>query len=194
MASHLSELIKNGMAQAGLDRKRLVRVLGYRNQNKGLGRLDAWLAGNDLPDGRDQIERLAVALNVETSLIATAIQTDIEAMKSLANAERRRNPNYRVTFRAVPGFYVTHELPGDLTLDEALRQAKNFFNGNVRFAVNTPDNTTYWCNREGEVESVTEGREPLMIVGGKPLRVVIGRDLDNVEGLAGNSLEKSEKE
>jgi len=175
MASHLSELIKNGMAQAGLDRDKLVRALGYRNQTKGLRRLDAWLAGDDLPDSKEQIERLAEALNVETRQIAAAIQADIEAMKSLANEERRRNPNYRVTIRAVPGFYLSHELPGTLPIEEALRQAQELGKGLLRFALNTPENKTYWCNAKGEVKSVTEGKEPFMSVGGKAFRLVLGK-------------------
>lgn len=78
--------------------------------------------------------------------------------------------------RLIPAFYDTHTLPGSLSIDEALEQAHALAKGGCRFALNTPDNMTYWCKEDGDIEAISDGQEPYMSVGGQSFRLTVGDD------------------
>ncbi len=169
MATLLSSLLRNAMITSRMDRKELVQAMGYSNLTKGLRRLDAWLSGDEMPT-LEQVEVLSNTLHRSQTEILQAIAKDREAMKDAERQARRENPNYRVSIRAIPGVIATFELPGTMSIEQAIQIAKERAHGLCRFAVNTPENQTYWCSAEGRLEALTDGAEPTMRVGGKPFR------------------------
>ncbi len=169
MTSHFSELIRDGMKKVDLDRKALIQTMGYRNRNKGFRRIDAWLSGQEFPN-RELIEKLSTVLKVDSKQIIEAIKLDIHEMKIKAKEKRKRNLNYRLTIRAIPGFYISREISGSLTIDEAIQEAMKYSKGKCRFTLNTTENKTYWCSATGKIESISDGGEPYMTVGGRPFR------------------------
>jgi hypothetical protein len=166
MGSNLSTLLKLAMAKASLNRLQAVQKLGYINISKGLRRLDAWLSGCGVPSSKDQVMRIVAAFGLAEADIHTAMVQDAEDERRRRKELRGRDPDFHVTVRAIPGFYLTYRLPGSLSLDEALRQAHGLAGGRSKFTLNTTENKTYWCDDAGHIYS-EGGIEPCMSIKGK---------------------------
>ena len=72
-ASHypVSQLISRIIVDSGLSRTQFVQALGYRNVQKGLRRLDAWM---DHGEGQDRIiNQIAAAYPSQSDLLETAL-------------------------------------------------------------------------------------------------------------------------
>jgi len=176
MEFRLCDLLRNALKDFSITRKDLVLRMGYRNTSKGLRRLDSWLQRLSLPNSVDQVSRLAKALEMDEEDVISAIDNDRELLQQMKNMERAKNPNYRVTVRLMPAFYVTHDLQGSLPIDEALKEAHKLAKGRFQFALNNAKNETYWCDANGHVTSVSNGREPYMKIGGYSFRLVPGEE------------------
>ena len=176
MGSNFPSLLQEAMAKGMLDRRQAVQLLGYRNTNKGLRNLEAWLSGSRAQISKDHIQRIAGAFDLSEADLLAAINQDAEAEVQRRKELRRHDPHYRVTVRLMAAFYLTHKVPGSLSMDEALRQAHGLAEGRFRFAINTPEDQTYFCDESGRIESVTAGNEPYILVKNRPLRLVSTRE------------------
>ena len=72
MDSHLSQFIRQGLKQTGLNQTQFVRAMGYQNTAKGHRRLTAWLRGDETPN-EVQVRRIAEALDVSPEAVFKVI-------------------------------------------------------------------------------------------------------------------------
>jgi hypothetical protein len=78
-------MLKKAMLELGLDRRKAVERMGYRNITKGYRRLDAWLEGKDVPSSKEQVKVLAQALGLDEAKVIEAIKSDSKVV-----SDRRR--------------------------------------------------------------------------------------------------------
>jgi hypothetical protein len=81
--SPAATLIRNRCLELGLNKARLVRLAGYKNEAKGIRRLESLIAG-DLETTRRLIQGLPAALNLPTDFISGVVEQtrqQIAAMK-----------------------------------------------------------------------------------------------------------------
>jgi hypothetical protein len=81
--SPAATLIRNRCLELGLNKARLVRLAGYKNEAKGICRLESLIAG-DLEPTRRLIQGLPAALNLPTDVISGVVEKtrqQIAAMK-----------------------------------------------------------------------------------------------------------------
>jgi hypothetical protein len=170
---HLPAVIQRWLQREHVKPRELVRRMGYRNEAKGLRRLQSWLRGEALPTG-DQPHRLGRALGLSDQELEQLLQHDASAMLNEARRRRGKDPRYYLTTRYFAGFYATAALEPWLDLEQALQQARdNSREKHLRCCLDTPENRQYWIGKDGEIEHVTEGRQPVMCVGGQRFRVVM---------------------
>src|SRR4029077_6584760 len=79
-------LIRNRCLELGLNKARLVRLAGYKNEAKGIRRLNSLIAG-DLETTRWLIQKLPAALNLSTDVISGALE---QTRKKIAPMKRRK--------------------------------------------------------------------------------------------------------
>ncbi len=153
--------------------RELVQRMGYRNETKGLRRLQSWLRGEALTVG-DQPGRLSLALGLSALALEELLQHDARAMLDEARQRRGQDPRYYLTTRYFAGFYGTAKLEPGVDLEQALRHARDSARERrLRCCLDTPENRQYWIGADDEIEHVTEGRQPVMRVGGQRFRVVM---------------------
>ena len=71
--SPAATLIRSRCLELGLNKARLVRLAGYKNEAKGIRRLNSLIAG-DLKTARWLIQGLPAALNLPTNVISGAVE------------------------------------------------------------------------------------------------------------------------
>ncbi len=158
----LPGLIRDAIRQGS--RKKIVKAMGYKNQTKGLRRLDSWLAGEALPRG-DQVMRLAQAIGIDSKEIDRIITADKNASIEAVKAKRAQDLNYYFSIRYLPAFYKRTTLPVQANEEDALKtaldQAKRV---GFRCCLNTPTSKCFWISADGRLEHVSEGSPPSMAI------------------------------
>jgi hypothetical protein len=84
--SPAATIIRNRCLELGLNKARLVRLAGYKNEAKGIRRLNSLVAG-DLETTRRLIQGLPAALNLPTNVISKAVE---QTRQQIAVMKRRR--------------------------------------------------------------------------------------------------------
>jgi len=163
---HLQQKIQNLMKERGIERVKLPELLGYKNSNKGLRRLDAWMAGSELPKGR-QRELLAVFLDLSLLELDQLLQLDQQELGKRRRENRAQDPHYYLIVRLMAAFYQTQQLPAGTTRKQAISMTrKRAMEWNKLCALNTPSNQTLWFDQKGKVYAISE-RGPSMRIGGQ---------------------------
>src|SRR4029077_10630074 len=75
-------LIRNRCLELGLNKARLVRLAGYKNEAKGIRRLNSLIAG-DLETTRWLIQKLPAALNLPTDVISEVVDQTRQQIASV---------------------------------------------------------------------------------------------------------------
>ncbi|HIA01473.1 MAG TPA: hypothetical protein EYN66_06115 [Myxococcales bacterium] len=154
------------MKQGGIDRRNLPQLFGYRNTNKGLRRLDAWMAGSELPKGR-QHELLAAFLSLSLLELDRLLQLDQQELGKRRRENRAQDPHYYLIVRLMAAFYQTQRLPAGTTRKQAISMTRNrAMEWNKLCALNTPSNQTLWFDPKGKVYAISE-KGPSMRIGGQ---------------------------
>jgi len=95
----IATLVTTRCRKLGLSKARLVRLAGYRNEAKGLRRLDALLVGDTEP-AHILIQALPIALGLPTGIITAAVEETQQQLATLRRqAAERAEAEYRATFR-----------------------------------------------------------------------------------------------
>lgn len=166
MAISLSDTIREHLKQPGQSRVALVKAMGYRNLNKGLRLLDGLVQRQRMPEG-DQTERLARGLGLDNDRVQALARVDLALVDEEIRLARSQDPRYRLTMRIMAAVYCQEYLPGELPLADALERAAALALERHRCCcLNTPSSRSYWFSSEGALESVSDGGEPYMQVGG----------------------------
>ena len=127
MENRFSRLIHEAMAESGVDRKALVKALGYRNRAKGFRRVDEWLAGDCL---REPLRSaLAAALSIDVSDLIKAHKEDwLDAAYEYA-CQRAKDPYWYLFVIAFMGCAVRYSFPLSMTEDEVLVEGAKLAHG-----------------------------------------------------------------
>jgi hypothetical protein len=95
----IKTLVTTRCHELGLTKARLLRLAGYRNETKGLRRLDALLAGAMEP-ARALIQALPVALGLPARTISAAMEETQQQLVTLRRqAAEQAEAEYRAAFR-----------------------------------------------------------------------------------------------
>lgn len=144
MENNFGKLIRAAMTARGLDRREMVKALGYRNTAKGFRRLDAWLAG-ECPR-KPLFDQLVDILGLFPGDLKQAYKEDEQERMRLEALERAKDPRYHVYIPAFAGVAVKRYLDGGLSIEEALDEARRIAEGR-RFMVITAENKRICCGR-----------------------------------------------
>ncbi|MBW2736368.1 MAG: hypothetical protein JRH20_28610, partial [Deltaproteobacteria bacterium] len=154
MQLELPKLITKLLTEERISRRQFVERMSYRNVNKGMRYLTAWLRGEELP-GDDHVVRLAKALGRKREEIEDVVRRDTSSVIDEARRRRAEDRRYYLITRYIPGFYATEVLGVDLgelsALDQASSRAAEI---QRRCCLNTPSNRSYWLGAKGEIECV----------------------------------------
>lgn len=78
--SQFNEFFLNRLTELSISRHQLVVLLGYKNTNKGLRMIDAWLNRSKLPNTM-QTKQLAIVLQIPHDQLQQRIDQQIEQIK-----------------------------------------------------------------------------------------------------------------
>lgn len=162
----LGDRIERTMDEKDLSRKEFVREIGYRNDNKGLRRLDHWIDGKEFPNDQ-QIEMLVEVLPESAEELQCLREFCEKAADLLGYQYRRRDDQYYLYVQKNKYSSTVRELPDDYSLEEAIDEAKTVvrrlaenkpdrFTNYLVVSLNTPQSKTYYFNPDGSVHSVKE--------------------------------------
>jgi hypothetical protein len=93
--SPAATLIRSRCLELGLNKARLVRLAGYKNEAKGIRRLNSLIAG-DLETTRWLIQKLPAALNLPTDVISEVVD---QTRQQIASVRRREDEQAEMEWR-----------------------------------------------------------------------------------------------
>ncbi len=100
-----------------------------------------------------------------------------ETVKTHDEERGVRTTKYYLTIRFMPAVYMTKELPGDVTPEEAMAATvKEAKSRGLRCCLSTSDNINYFIDAEGHLENTSTGPRPHMVVSGNSFRMAVEED------------------
>lgn len=173
MQLELPKLIEGFFKERGLGRRQLAERMGYRNLNRGMRHVTAWLRGEALPCAA-HIDLLAPALEMPRAELEALVRRDAVALAEEARRRRALDPRFYLIIRYMPAVYGSEVLGEDLDEQEALAAAAaRAARIQRRCCLSTPSSRCYWLSATGALEGVNRGPEPTMQVGGRPFRLLV---------------------
>jgi transcriptional regulator with XRE-family HTH domain len=163
--SYLGKHIKDKRVAAGLKVSKFAALIGYKNLNKGCGRVRGLENGGYFPND-EFLSKVADALNIDHETIATLIRKDIDAYKAWEDA----NPiQPHVVLRYIAAVYGQCKIPEQtrLSLDESIRFAsQKAVERKLRVCLVWSRRLSIYFDREGQEVSRSE-EQPWMAIKGK---------------------------
>ena len=173
MQLELPKLIEGFLKKRGLGRRQVAERMGYRNLNRGMRHVTAWLRGEALPCAA-HIDLLAPALEVPRAELEALVRRDAAAVAEEARRRRARDPRFYLTVRYAAAIYVTEVLGEGLDEQAALAAAAaRAAQVGRRCCLSAPSSRCYWLSATGALEDVDRGPEPTLRVGGRAFRLLV---------------------
>ena len=163
--THLGTYFKEKRLAAGLKVSKLAALIGYRNLNKGSGKVRG-LENEGYFQSEEFLSKVAAALDVKSETIAVLIQKDIDAYEAWEDA----NPILpHLVLRYIAAVYGQCDIPEQtcLSLDESIRFAsEKAVEMGLRVCLVWSRRLSIYFNRDGQEEGRSEV-QPWMVVNGK---------------------------
>jgi transcriptional regulator with XRE-family HTH domain len=163
--SYLGKYIKQKRLDAGLKVSKLAALIGYRNLNKGCGKVRG-LENEGYFQSKEFLSKVAAALNIDHETLDTLIQKDIDAYEAWEDA----NPiQPHLVLRYIAAVYGQCEIPEQtcLSLDESIRFAsEKAVERKLRVCLVWSRRLSIYFDREGQEEGRSE-EQPWMVVNGR---------------------------
>jgi len=169
MTTHLARYFAHQRWKKDLSLQQIARLLGYRNLNKGVRRVQTFERSGEI-DGR-LFQKLAAALEVDQATVNRLLQEDLEEWTKWVNEPIKP---YLVV-RLMPAFYSQAELPDEIeSVEEAERYASEFARERrLRVCLVLSRRISVYFADDGSFQYASEAvpgggpNEPCMIIGGR---------------------------
>ncbi|MDP6850869.1 MAG: helix-turn-helix transcriptional regulator [Planctomycetota bacterium] len=162
--TYLGQYIRKKRLAADLKVSKLAALIGYKNLNKGCGKVRG-LENEGYFQSEEFLSKVAAALNIDHETLDTLIQKDIEAYEAWEVA----NPvQPHLVLRYMAAVYSRCALPDSITtLDESIRFASaKAVERKLRVCLVWSRRLSIYFDREGQEEGRSE-EQPWMVVNGK---------------------------
>jgi transcriptional regulator with XRE-family HTH domain len=163
--TYLGQYIKKKRLDAKMKVSKLAAMIGYRNLNKGCGKVRG-LENGGYFQSEEFLSKVAAALNIDHETLAPLIQKDIDAYEAWEDA----NPiQPHVVLRYIAAVYGQCDIPEQtrLSLDESIRFASaKAVERKLRVCLVWSRRLSIYFDREGQEEGRSE-EQPWMVVNGK---------------------------
>jgi len=156
MQNRVGKIVKAERLKKRLTRGQLALAMGFRNLSKGANRITR-LERDGVGDSNFR-ERVALVLNLDPARLAQLSIKDHREKTEIWERQIEKPTFFRLTVRAIPGFYIEKRLPSNVeTPEEAEAWACQFAECHyLKVCLQISNRKRVWIDKRGRVTARSE--------------------------------------